>query len=480
MDLLDTLDPTQLNLSIIDIFYSCNDENLSSTEVTPERWKTTTPGSATAIAVVLLIFMLVSIPANTLIIVVMIWKKLYRQPTHILLLNLTINDLLHSVTYMLLNFISAVTGEFIFGNSDVTRCYVCKTGVLFIIFANFNLHILALISIDRFLFIKLPFQYNRLVNTKTTIVAVVLTWAFSVLISLPPLFQFGEIRFTSIISMCSLYFLGETDLTMNVYYEVFAIVEGLCIPVAIIIFTNVWVICIVRKQFKKIYRTRQTMEEKGNIARYRSGLKNKLNKSKNRRQLRLVKIYLAILISNLLTWTPNIANTIAIFVFIKTGSFAPIGFFASNYLFFLSQVVLHPIIQTWLIPDIRRVLSSLWSKCVKMRQDPLNPTSPRGDPSSSSSPSCSCSLLCTTDCCRSCEMVGVAMLPAGGNTFRNSNLTLSRRHDSKSFGASLVSPSPAGIRRDFPNPMSMAAGSKTPSPLPASPVLNLEEIGTKV
>ena len=423
------------NFSIVDFLYSCNDDNLNSTGVTDVRWRTTTPNSALATAVVLLIFMVIAIPANLFILVMMVWKKLYHQPTHILLFNLALNDLLMSSTYLPINFISAIAGEFIFGGDDVTRCAVCKTGVIFIIFAHFNLYILALISLDRFLFIKLPFKYSRIVTVKSTLVVVVITWIFCVLISIPPVFKFGEIRFTSVISTCSLYLLSGTDVALNIYYEVFSIAQTFLIPVPILIVTNVWVICIVRKQFKKIYKTRQTMEEKGNIAKYRSGLKHKLNRQKNKRQLRLVKIYLVILISNLLTWMPNIVNTIGLFIVIYKQVIIPNGFFVSNYLFFLSQVILHPLIQTWLIPDIKKTLTGIWAKCCCTCNDTVADNIVDRETNN------------TTSCFRCWDMIGAAILPQGGSTFRgNGHLGLSKR-DSRTV--SIMSPMTPVSERKF-------------------------------
>lgn len=272
------------------VFYSCFDDNLNSSGVTAGRWQTPDRDSGTATAVVLLVFMVVGLPCNLLIIVSMLWKRLYQQPAHILLLNLAINDLLMCVTYLPINITSAFAGEFIFGSNDVVRCHVCQLGVIFVIFAHFNFFIIALLALDRFLFIKFPLQYNRIANIKTTTAAVVCTWVFCVTVSLPPLFKFGEIRYTWSISTCSLYLLGSTDLTENIYYEVFSIGIAFVLPIPILVVTNVWVGCIVCKQLNKMYRTRNSTEREGKKGKYKLSISQKLNQTRNKKQLRLVKI----------------------------------------------------------------------------------------------------------------------------------------------------------------------------------------------
>lgn len=331
------------------IFYSCFDDDLSSTGITPARWQTPDSNSSLATAIVLLIYLLLGIPSSLFIIIGIVWKKLYRQPTHVLLLSLALNDLLMCTTYIPINIVSAFAGEFIFGGTDVTRCHVCQTGVIFVIFVHFNIHVIGLLSLDRFLFIRFPLHYSRLVTMKTTIAAVLGTSVYCILISIPPLFKFGEIRFTHSISACTIYLLGSTSLTKNIYYEVFSIAMSLSVPGVILLVTNVWLLCIIQKQLKKIYKTNKSDKKKG----MDSPHDVIINKTKNKKQLQLVKVFGGILMVNLVTWTPNVLNIGVLFALNKSIFSIPNGFFVSNYLFFISQVFLHPLLQVYLIPDIR-------------------------------------------------------------------------------------------------------------------------------
>lgn len=393
------------------VTYSCYDDDLNATGVTRERWVTTDREGGLATAIVLIVYVLLGLPLNLLIICSMLWKKLYVLPAHILLLNLALNDLLMCAYYLPINIVSGIAGEFIFGGNDVTRCHVCKTGVTFVIFSHFNIHVISLLSLDRFLFIKLPLRYKSWVTVKTTVVAVVITWIWSVALSLPLLFEFGEIRFTDPISTCTIFLLDKTDLVDNIYYEVFSIIEAFLLPIPMLLVTNIWLLCIVQKQLKKIYKTRRTMESQGNLSKYDQALHKKMNNTKNRKQLRLVKIFGVILVANIITWVPNVINTTLLFAFLWKPFFVPNYVFITNYLLFLSQVLVHPLLQALLIPEIRHTLvKALYlDRCSrKTRKDLQRMNSSMSMPEEKGC----CSCLC-------CEMCAVAILPRTGTTVTN-------------------------------------------------------------
>ena len=334
------------------ISYSCFDDDLNGTHVTPERWQTPDKESGLATGIILLVFMAIGVPCNLLIIVCMLWKKLYHQPAHILLLSLAINDLLMCVTYIPINITSALAGEFIFGSNDVVRCHVCQIGVLLVVFSNFNLHTIALMSLDRFLFFKYPLQYSKLVTIKSAVLIVVLLWLFCTLVSVPPLLQFGEIRFTHSISTCSLYLLHRTDLTYNIFYEIFAIIEALVLPIPVLAFSIIGIVYIACKQLRRTYG----MVEAREVNEADKVVGDKMRKLKNKKQWHIAKVYGVIVITNMVTWIPNIINTAVIFVFCKQPVSLPPWFFTTNYLLFLCSVWVHPLQQAYFIPDIRQTV----------------------------------------------------------------------------------------------------------------------------
>lgn len=118
---------------------------------------------------------------------------------------------------------------------------------------------------------------------------VALLWIYCIAISIPPLFGFGEIRFTHSISTCSLYFIDSSGVTDNIFYEVFSILEALLLPIPLLMVTNIGMIIIVYRHLKS-----------------RSGRSNGNNreakeKHKSKIHFQLVKVYGAIFLSNLIT-----------------------------------------------------------------------------------------------------------------------------------------------------------------------------------
>ena len=74
------------------------------------------------VAVFQLIFLVVGIPSNILVIAAILKNKLLSHPTHLLLLNLAVSDILVCVLVMPFNIVTALAGRFIIGSSDYVRC----------------------------------------------------------------------------------------------------------------------------------------------------------------------------------------------------------------------------------------------------------------------------------------------------------------------------------------------------------------------
>ncbi len=333
--------------------FSCFDaNNISRISVTPEYWQSISVSQgfyngAVATATVMLLAFLIGLPGNIILIASIIKLRLYCYPTHILLLNLGISDLLVCLVVLPFTFISGFAGDFIFGESDYARCKVCQAGLIYIALSVFSLNTLGLISVDRFIYIKFPLKYNKIVTMSNTIIIVCVIWILSIIQSLLPLVGFGEIRFTYSTSTCSPYFLGRTHITRNIYYIVFLLSLG-SLPVLSIIVTNIWVVYIVWHQLKEIYRTRGYLSNMDELRRHSVNIvmKNK----KYTKQLALIRVFGAILVANAISWTPLILHTI---VLTFNGSGVPFGFYIFVYLTFASHSVFHPLIEGYFIPEIR-------------------------------------------------------------------------------------------------------------------------------
>ena len=130
----------------------------SSNSVTPDYWNLS-DGCETECKVVanfLLLHILVGIPWNILVPIVILKKKLYQQPPIVLLLFLSVADsliLISALCYIITGF----AGEYLIGSTDKERCKTCH------LLQSNSLHnipilTIALMSLDRFLYVYKPFQ----------------------------------------------------------------------------------------------------------------------------------------------------------------------------------------------------------------------------------------------------------------------------------------------------------------------------------
>ena len=323
------------------INYSCADvSGLSEDSVTVDYW-TSEPHSDTSLAsaVVALCFILLGLPSNLLIIYGIIRLHLYTQPTYILLLNLAVSDLLVCLCVLPFTVISGFSREFILGSNDKIRCRVCQTGTILTLLAEFCLHCLAALSIDRLIFIKYPLRYFNIVTVKRTALVMIILWLLNFSLSIPPLFGFGDIAYQNSIASCTVVFSTGTKLAPNYSYVVILGIVSIP-PFILILIANIWILLIVQKHIQKLYNLKKKSQNKDHSLSVYS------------KQLQLLKVFGAIVVANVLTWLPIILRT-----FFAVGNMH----FTDWHVFivfssFISFVILHPVIQTILIKELRKYI----------------------------------------------------------------------------------------------------------------------------
>ncbi len=342
--------------------YNCYGGNLSKNYITTEYWyghiisQAFEDGSLANGAAILFLF-LIGLPANIILIASILYKRLYKNLTHILLLNLGISDLLVCILVMPPTIIASFSGGYIFGDSDYTKCQVCQTGLIYVALTVFAVNILGVISLDRFIFIKFPFSYSKVVTLRRIIITVSILWIFSIFQSILPLFGFGAIKYAISFSTCAPSFYGETRSVSNIYYAVFLTALATT-PVVVTIVTNVWIACIVRKQVRKVYATRRKYGNSDNTLQHQQSMKI-IHKKRNKKQLVLVRIFGAIVVANLISWIPIILHTLMSLV--VDLDLIPLGMYIFVYVSFLSHSVLHPIIESCFIPEIKAVYKEIFN-----------------------------------------------------------------------------------------------------------------------
>ena len=316
--------------------------------VTSEVWLVQDRTSGTSIAVFLLLFLVIGLPWNLLVIVTIVKQKLYTQPTIILLLSLVITDLILLVFHLPLVTIVGFHGEFIFGNSDHSRCLVCRnSGFISLIFVLNSIFTIALMSIDRFLFIYRPLHYNRYITKWRTVVAIAAAWLVAVVFSILPLTGFGNIIYSDRIAACVV----EASFDGSIYPAL--LLSIMCLAVLPIIVCNMWLCIIVLRNIRAIYNIRVPLDDPT------SSYSRNVKRKRREKEAHLIKVFGILFCSNVLTWFP----VVVVYILEVSGVTVSIQAIAATEVFFLSQTVVHPIIETTLIKEVRVPLKSLIFCC---------------------------------------------------------------------------------------------------------------------
>ncbi len=250
--------------------------------------------------------------------------------------------------------ISALSVEFIFGSNDITRCKVCQIGVISIITFNLNIFLVALLSLDRFLFVRFPLHYSKYVTVKSTVIIVIGVAVFCIAISVPPLFGFGEIRFTRPINTCVLYLIGETPVTRNLNYVYFILVVSILGPGTILVVTNTWLACIVYKQLKKQHQLGHVKRDESQNGKEEPA---NINGTKNKKKFPVGKLFGFLLTQSIIVWIPTFIN-IGILIVLDPKNetddrlfSVPNEFFVSIFIAHTSNIFFSPLVQLFLVPD---------------------------------------------------------------------------------------------------------------------------------
>ena len=112
--------------------------------------------------------------------------------------------------------------------------------------------------------------------------------------------------------------------------------------------TNIWMLCIMRKNVSMGYH--RSLLNANTFMNRRPSIFLKIEDENKRKQLRMTQIFGAIFVINIITWIPLLI--VVILVQLPRQIIVPV-FILFAQLCFLSQIVLHPILQVVLLKDIR-------------------------------------------------------------------------------------------------------------------------------
>lgn len=336
------------------------------------------------IATTMLVFFLIGSPLNTVVIGIIIKKRLFTHPLLMLMLNLAISNLLACLLVMPFTIVSGMAGEYLFGRSDLVRCRVCKTGVMVTILPLISSCTVALMSVDRLIYLKKPLTYDLIVTPKIMMAAIIVVWILSTAISIPPVFGFGEVDFSHVLATCAPF--GDGGNPRNLSYFVILTALGFT-PTAVQFVMYGWIICITRKQL--IGKLQRGMVAHGSLTNTdpsegTSDRRSDLLKEYSKSQLQLVKVFGLIFAAGVLTLVPAvIVGFIGAALQLRHGGgMSSVTFSTSTaYILLLSRAVIFPILEVCLTHKIRSTimmqllkckinLQSCYTKMNKTRTDP--------------------------------------------------------------------------------------------------------------
>ena len=348
----------------------CFSHNLTDDAVTENAWSLSLENQAKTTtlttSIILLLFLLVGLPWNAGVLIKLIKDKFYKEPSSFLLFNLVLVDLLTCLLVMPFQAAPGLAGgRYTLGRSDYQLCVTCYAGVMLIVWLLYiSVHLLALMSVDRLLYIVRPLHYDQTVTVPRVAVATVIIWLLCLFISILPLFEFGVISFSQIVGTCSLIVYTESS---QAFYYIIVLILEVTIPLAVLFTANIWLIIALCKESKRrLHLTQVSVSSTFSV----SHQVNQTAKSKYiQQQLRIVRLFGLIFTSSIVSWIPIIGAIVTVGVIGSTAT--PSGVYSLIFLCFLSQSVIHPMLESCLIGNTKAIKKLLCQSCCRPKKQDL-------------------------------------------------------------------------------------------------------------
>ena len=323
--------------------FSCFSKNLSYEDVQEDVWDfvPAVPNSSAArnaITAISFFVMVVGLFCNCLYLLIIVKKRLYvEKPTIVLLINLAVINIIICIFVLPFNVATGIMRGFYYGQSDAIRCHVCRLGVIYVAALFAALTNLSLLSVDRLVYIRMAIKYENIVTNKRILIAIMMAWIYSIAMSFPTQFGFGEILFSTAAGICTINTSGSSPYVRNSLYLLFLSI-AILLPLLAIFLSNAWVLYIAQKYI--IRKLKKTTTSSG---------ANKYNSA----QINLIKVYAVIFLVHVITWLPIILRLIVGIASEETRyttRVQVIGIIA--HLSLMSQVVTQPLLQAFLLRHV--------------------------------------------------------------------------------------------------------------------------------
>lgn len=176
---------------------------------------------AVVLGLVLGAFIVFGIMGNILVILSVVCHRHLRTVTHYFIVNLAVADLLLSFTVLPFSAIFEIVDRWLFGR---TFCNVWAA--VDVLCCTASIMSLCMISVDRCIGVSYPLRYPTIMTKRRALLAVMLLWVLSIIISIGPLFGWKEPA-PEDESICKI--------TQEPGYAIFSAVGSFYLPLAIIL-----------------------------------------------------------------------------------------------------------------------------------------------------------------------------------------------------------------------------------------------------
>ena len=301
-------------------------------------------GIRITMAVFLIAFVAIAMPCNILVIGTIIKKRLFKQPTVLLFLNLLLTTVVFCIVHLIpFGIVTAIAGEFILGNTDYARCIVCYIdGVLLIILSIEIGSTIILISVDRFVYLYKPLKYSGIITIRKTIIAIGFAWIYSFVFSIPLLFEFGKFKLAGrLLPVCIPRFTNEAGLFDGYWW---LLIFGVILPLVFLgVIFNLFSLIIIFKNIRKSHQRSKALSTTNKSLKYSNIQKQ---------QILLFHIFGTLLVANMFIYIP-----VVIYVAVLSTEF--LAFLNLLHIAFNSQAVVHSVVQALFIKDARNIAKKI-------------------------------------------------------------------------------------------------------------------------
>lgn len=330
-------------------FHLCTNSSPSCSGILDNRyWRIRGEVHHPILAVLYVLFFLVSFGWNIFILVVMVKKRTtFQLPAHVAIFALTVANVFSCITIILPLFIVQCTQEWVFFGPDCFRCNICKIqGAFVVLLVDFALHVLALMSFDRMLLLLKPLTYRKYITKRRMFGLIIVLLVLCILIVTPPFYGFGEIEFNRNLGTCLPRFTGNNG---QIFYVGFCLIEAM-FPMLTLIITSIITYRIIVRTLRTNHLRRKSLHRRKSTQEI-----NEVSHHKGQQQ-QLAKVFGAFLIAYIFAWSPIV---VVGFLFLFSGEGesnsyeVPGQVFVFGFFCYLSNVLFQPILETLFISDLR-------------------------------------------------------------------------------------------------------------------------------